>query len=63
MTRSPLPAQACSQREGLWWWCVKVRAELRPRAKADDPASEVRTTKKMLKLLGDKYTQVRHTHQ
>lgn len=42
--------------------CVKVRAELRPRAKADDPASEVRTTKKMLKLLGDKYTQVRHTH-
>lgn len=34
----------------------QVHSELRAKARAEDQGSEVRTTKRMLKLLNDKYT-------
>lgn len=36
----------------------QVRKDLRARVNPEDPSSETAATKRMLKLLGDKYTQV-----
>ena len=37
---------------------IQVRKDLRARVNPKDPASEAAATKRMLKLLGDKYTRV-----